>query len=657
MRTTFELAWRLLRGGGRRGLLGSLLTMAAVAVSTGLLLFAVGGNHAFMQRADADAWRHPSAAKGAATAVEALSTDYVRGRQLTVVDLAALDAKAPVPPGMARFPKPGETWVSPALADLMRALPADQLANRFPGGKPAGTLADDALVHPDELVAVVGRSADDPAVTAARSADLADVSATPTKINSYATGNVSSVPQIYQALAAIASVLMVVPLLVFGGAAARLTVARRDRRLAALRLVGATPGQVVMITVVEAVLTALAGAVAGALLYAPAVPALARITIGGGGWFAADLWPPLPWLAGVLAAVPLLVGVSAVVGLRRVVVSPLGVARRQTPPGMKAVRLLVFVAIVVAFGLVGGSLGGLREVGLVVLLAFLALAFLGINLVGPWVVALIGRIAAGTARKPARLLAGRRLLDDPRAAWRTVAGVALTGFVAGFLSLLNPSAMSQERPADRLELVVPHARSAAVAEQVKRLAGLPATIKISETGGRERNDAVTATVPGGEAAVDKARTALTGVVPGKVATTPADADIAAGYLMADLRTGAMIVLAVSFLIAVTSAGVTGASAVLDRRQTYAMLRLAGTPLGVLDRARRQEVLIPLAVMGGGSVLTGLFFALPFAAGFGAAGAVTLLAFVVLGFAGIMGASALSRPLLRAVTADPAPRPD
>jgi hypothetical protein len=88
-----------------------------------------------------------------------------------------------------------------------------------------------------------------------------------------------------------------------------------------------------------------------------------------------------------------------------------------------------------------------------------------------------------------------------------------------------------------------------------------------------------------------------------------------------------------------------------------MLRLAGTPLEVLDKARRQETLIPLVVMGGGSLLTGLFFASPFAAGFGAAGALTLVVFVVLGFAGIIGASALSRPLLRSVTADPAPRPD
>ncbi|WP_262402158.1 hypothetical protein [Actinomadura sp. CNU-125] len=168
---------------------------------------------------------------------------------------------------------------------------------------------------------------------------------------------------------------------------------------------------------------------------------------------------------------------------------------------------------------------------------------------------------------------------------------------------------------------------------------------------------MTITVPGGPAAVDRARTALHGLVPGHVATTPADDDTGGRYLLGDLRTGALTVLAVSFLIGTTSAGITGASAVLDRRREYAMLRLAGTPLGVLDRARRQETLVPLAVMGGGSLLAGLFFASPFAVGAGTGGLVTLAAFLVLGFGGILAAGALSRPLLRAVTTDPAPRPD
>ena len=37
---------------------------------------------------------------------------------------------------------------------------------------------------------------------------------------------------------------------------------------------------------------------------------------------------------------------------------------------------------------------------------------------------------------PARLLAARRLLDDPKAAWRVVGGLGLAGFVAGALAVL-----------------------------------------------------------------------------------------------------------------------------------------------------------------------------------------------------------------------------
>lgn len=657
---TLDLAWRLLRGGGRRNLLGSGLTLAAVAVSTGLLLFAVTANLAFAQRAHADSWRHPGKADADPVMIEALATDHVRGEPITVVDLAALKPDAPAPPGMPRFPRPGETWTSPALARLLKDLPSDQLAGRFPAR--AGTLGRDALVHPGELVAVVGHAPGDPAMTADRDGlSSAEGTAAPTRIARYSTG-ATAFSDAYQALVAIASVLMVVPLLVFGGAAARLTVARRDRRLAALRLVGATPGQVVAITTAEAVLTAAAGALAGTALYAAAIPALTRITIAGGGWYASDLWPGLPVAGAVLAAVPVLVGVSAVAGLRRVVVSPLGVARRETPPALRAVRLLLLAAVVVAFGATSGGLTGLGRLGLVIMLAFLVLAFLAINLAGPWVVALIGRITVGLARSPARLLAGRRLMDDPRSAWRTVAGVALTGFVAGFLALLG-GASSGTKSSGELRLNVPPGRAAAVAEQVKgRLDGLGAdvagvAVRPPAAGGPADTAVVAITVRGGAAAVDRARTALTAAVPGHVAITPADEDRSRDQLLADLRTGALTVLAVSFLIAITSAGITGASAVLDRRQAYAMLRLAGAPLRVLDRARRQETLIPLVVMGGGSLATGLFFASPFAIGFGASGAVTLTAFVALGFGGIAGASALSRPLLRSVTTDPAPTPD
>ncbi|HEY6737449.1 MAG TPA: FtsX-like permease family protein, partial [Actinopolymorphaceae bacterium] len=506
--TTMAIGLRLLRGSGKHGVIGSILTVAAVAVSTALLLAAVAANTGFAERAERDAWRNPQSlpAGQTETALQLKDVRQWRGQPVTVVDLAAVrDGDRPTPPGMPRFPAPGEVWVSPALADLLLDPGATKNAPAWlPTGAPTGTLTDDALIHGQELVLVTGRSPG--AVAMDDAVSIAD----------FDHGTPSNNTSTYQILTGVATVLTVVPLLVFGGAAARLTVARRDQRLAALRLVGATPAQVVAITVVEAVATAAIGAVLGALVYVAGIPGLARIELMGGTWHLGDLWIGPAWLLGIVLAVPLLVGLSAVAGLRRVVISPLGVARRQTPPGLRFARVVVFGGLVVAFLAFARTAMGHGSAGLVFLAVMGGLAFWGLNLVGPWVVALLGRIVAGLARTPATLLAGRRLTDDPKSAWRTVSGVALTGFVAGFVSLTNPGSIATSDPLARL-------------------------------------------------------------------------------LFTDIRTGTITVLVATFLVGMVSAGITAASSVLDRRQTYALLGLSGTPVDVLDAVRRRETLIPLAV--------------------------------------------------------------
>ncbi|WP_371783932.1 hypothetical protein [Streptosporangium subroseum] len=417
---------------------------------------------------------------------------------------------------------------------------------------------------------------------------------------------------------------------------------------------GATPGQVVTMTVAEAVITAFGGALLGLVLYGVFAPLLTGIEIAGGSWFVSDLWPGALAVLAVLVAVPLLVGLSAVVGLRRVVVSPLGVAKRQTPPAMRFIRVLALLAVLAVVPTLGMGAGA----GVVA--AVLGLAFLAVNLVGPWVVGVIGRIVTSRARRPARLLAGRRMMDDPRAAWRTVSGVAMTGFVAGFIGLLSPgSGLSGTANATDLHLSVPSSRVAEVTAGAReRLSAveIPAGIDVGDDGGTtvltvsvQRRDLET---------VDRARTALDGLVPGHGATSAADEEWSSNRLFGDIGTGTVTVLAVSFLVATASAGITAASSILDRRQTYALLRLAGTPLKVMNKARRAETLIPLTVMGGGAIAVGVFCALPFSrVSMNTTGVITLAACVVLGFAGVIGAGAASAPLLRSVTADPAPRPD
>lgn len=61
-------------------------------------------------------------------AVEAVHGDYVDDRPITVVDVAALRPETSPPPGLDRFPAPGEVWFSPEPARLVKEL--------TPGGVP-----------------------------------------------------------------------------------------------------------------------------------------------------------------------------------------------------------------------------------------------------------------------------------------------------------------------------------------------------------------------------------------------------------------------------------------------------------------------------------------------------------------------------------------
>jgi hypothetical protein len=387
----------------------------------------------------------------------------------------------------------------------------------------------------------------------------------------------------YVVLAWTAVVLLLVPLATLGGAAARLGVARRDARLSTLRLLGVTPREVVLLTVAETAWQGLVGAALGVVGYGVLMPVWTSIPFQGDTFSATELWVGVPVLAGTLVAVPLLAAVSGAVSLRRVVVSPLGVARRQTPPGMRLVRLVVAGAAILGFAAVvlNGSVFGAMV--LAVMIGALALVLGTLNLLGPWTIGVMARVLVRRARTPAHLLAARRLLDDPRAAWRVVGGLGLAGFVAGVLS------------------VVP-------------------VLTSGDTAG----------------------------------------DPAGAILAEDLTTGALLTLAIAFAVAAASAGILQAATVLDRRRDYALQRLAGVPAELFDAVRRREVLAPLLLVAGTSTVAAWLVLLPL---FGAAaitdprGIVMVVVCLVLGTGLVLGATELSRPLLRSVLAETVVRAD
>ena len=527
-------------------------------------------------------------------------------------------------------------------------------------GTPTGTLGRAALAHPGELVAVIGHRPGDPAVTAERAPDprrAGDI-VSPTRVASFTGAPLTDgTGRMYESLARVATVLVIVPLLVLAASAARLSVSRRDQRLAALRLIGATPGRVAAMTAAEALLTGAAGALLGAVGYAVLLPPVASLPLAGGAWYPADLWIGALPLPAVMAGVVALVVVSALAGLRQVVVGPLGVARRSRSRGASVVRAVVFVAVVAGYGWISKEYGSDDSLALY---AFAAV-FLALAVIGPWVVRLLGRIVTALAKRPATLLAGRRLLDDPKAAWRIVSGLTLAGFVAGFFALLTLDAAPPwgGRP-DQLAIAAPVHKVTQVrkqAEQRLRAAGVSAVVGVDDgfvaTAAYDSRQ-VTATVLGGPAELDRARTALTGLTPDQYPLTTIDVNWSETQFTQDFTTLTRVVLVVTFTVAITSAGITTAAAVLDRRRTYALLHLAGTPLRVLDAARNRETLIPVTVLAGGAVAAGLLCggSMMLAGGdssFDARGLTVLAVCWAAGVGGILAAGGLSRPLLRSVT--------
>lgn len=232
---------------------------------------------------------------------------------------------------------------------------------------------------------------------------------------------------LYQVLAVTAVALLVVPILTLGSLAARVTVTRRDARLAALRLAGATSGQVTLLTLLEAAAQALFGAVLGAAVYVMAVPALGQLRFDGRVLGPDHVLTPPLWILGVVVGVVVLAVGSGVGSLGRVVVSPLGVAQRSRAGAVSALRLgLTALALLAFLVATKGSTGA----GIGVLLLTLVGLVGSINLAGPWVVQLCGRLMARRASRATTLLAARRIVDDPRATWRSVSALGLGLIIA-----------------------------------------------------------------------------------------------------------------------------------------------------------------------------------------------------------------------------------
>lgn len=237
-----------------------------------------------------------------------------------------------------------------------------------------------------------------------------------------------------------ASVLLLPSAIGLGGSAARLSLARREQDLAAMRLVGGTTGQVGGIAVLDVAAQALLGAAAGIVLHVLVTPAIATLDFGITPFSIGELLMPWWGYLLLLIGLVLLAAASAAVSLSGVVLSPLGVARNARTVRMSVLRLVIWAMLIVGF-VVFMQLAQLIDsdggaMGLFIAIGFVGAIVAGMNVVGPFLVWVAARIVAATAPKPALLVGARRLAADPRAGWRAVSGITFAMVVAGFLTII-----------------------------------------------------------------------------------------------------------------------------------------------------------------------------------------------------------------------------
>ncbi|WP_330342926.1 ABC transporter permease [Streptomyces sp. NBC_00557] len=237
--------------------------------------------------------------------------------------------------------------------------------------------------------------------------------------------------------------LLLLPVLGFLGQCARIGAVHRDRRLAGLRLAGATPAQVRRIAALETGPACLLGSL---LAGAVAVPVVLGVWSAPTGW----TWTGF---ALVLLGVPLLGATAGALALRRVVASPLGRVRRVRPAGGRGPGLLFTagVLLVLLLGLWSVASTSGTDRGRVPLTVFALVLAVGAGTV--WLAGgaagAVGRLLAGRARGAATLIAAERLRDDPWAAARTHAAVLLVTLAGTAFVGVRQALLAELREASR----------------------------------------------------------------------------------------------------------------------------------------------------------------------------------------------------------------
>ncbi|MEV3973677.1 FtsX-like permease family protein [Streptomyces sp. NPDC050698] len=417
--------------GGREGWTRALLTAVGVGLGVALLLLTTAVPNALAERDRREEARSDHTF-GQQEIPKADDTLIILDADTTFRDLDVRGRllepegpRAPLPPGVAKFPAAGEMVVSPALKELLASDDGKLLRERL-NYRISGTIGEQGLVGSQELAYFAGGTG---------LAKVLEGPAGGARIDRFGNDDLGSSEAwdpVLLLLVLVVFVVLLMPVAVFIAAAVRFGGERRDRRLAALRLVGSDSRMTRRIAAGEALAGSVLGLVLGTGFFLIGRQLAASVEV-----FRVSVFPsylnPSPVLAVLVAlAVPAAAVLVTILALRGVVIEPLGVVRTAKPARRRLWwRLLLplgglaLLSPMIGQGDDGGTFNQYLVVGGVMLL------LVGVTALLPWVVeTVVARLGRGGV---AWQLAVRRLQLSSGAAARLVNGIAVA--VAGAIAL------------------------------------------------------------------------------------------------------------------------------------------------------------------------------------------------------------------------------
>ena len=446
----------LLKKSGRQSFARLGLTTAAVALGIVLVCYFTAGINGIMGRANGLAINTAAyqASRGAPSqkpidGVEPLKVGGTRrgdaskwrGQSIQYYSMYGT-AKSPQFAKL-KTPRPGEYYLSKALADAVAEYPEDNILARFgKNTKYLGVIPSEYTASPDALMIVRGASTEEVAESDAFTKSQGQPSYFADVYRTDANGLKSDakIDPVAVIVFGVGGTILLFPIVIFVSVATQLGAAQREKRYAALRLIGATKRQVARVLMLESLLASVVGVLIGLgafwLLQAP----LQDFRMDGMRFNPGDLV-----LTGTQYAliIGLTLGLTMFVNwrrMRRAQISPLGVSRSvEKVKKLRAWRALVPVAGIAIFVWLSSKpgrdwLAANKESALpmFLLIAALLLVMFGLILAGGWLTNKLSLLAARWANNASMLIAGKRTAVHSRTIFRSVSGVVLALFAGSF---------------------------------------------------------------------------------------------------------------------------------------------------------------------------------------------------------------------------------